>query len=160
VIFVTVGGQKPFDRLVRCVDEWAAQRPDVEVFAQIGDSREVPNHIQWEHFMTPVEFTQVAREAEVIVAHAGMGTILTSLEVGTPILVMPRKASLGEHRSDHQIATVKRLREVTGIPVADDEKVLHRSLDRLLELGVMEARGGSRSELVAVLREFIWKPVR
>ncbi len=37
MIFVTVGEQLPFDRLVRAVDEWAAASGK-EVFAQIGNS--------------------------------------------------------------------------------------------------------------------------
>ena len=46
--------------------------------------------------------------AAAIVAHAGMGTILTALETGKRLLVMPRRAALGEHRNDHQLATVSR----------------------------------------------------
>jgi UDP-N-acetylglucosamine transferase subunit ALG13 len=70
------------------------------------------------------------REATAIVAHAGIGTILTGLEMGKPLLVMPRKASLGEHRSDHQMATVSRF--ATGaIDVAADETELVERLDKL-----------------------------
>jgi len=36
VIFVTVGTQLPFDRLIRGVDLWAAEHPDIPVFGQTG----------------------------------------------------------------------------------------------------------------------------
>ena len=36
MIFVTVGAQLPFDRLVDTVDAWAGRKGDTEVLAQIA----------------------------------------------------------------------------------------------------------------------------
>ena len=44
MIFVTVGTQLPFDRLVRAVDAWAAEHPQVDVFGQIGPASFRPKH--------------------------------------------------------------------------------------------------------------------
>jgi hypothetical protein len=44
-----------------------------------------------------------------------MGTIISALGQGKPILVMPRRARLGEQRNDHQFATVQRLCTRPGI---------------------------------------------
>ena len=41
---------------------------------------------------------------QVVIAHDEMGSIITALEMGKPIVVMPRRAELGEHRNDHQVA--------------------------------------------------------
>jgi UDP-N-acetylglucosamine transferase subunit ALG13 len=76
-------------------------------------------------------------EADVIVAHAGMGSIITALELSIPIIVMPRKADLGEHRNDHQIATAKRFLEQGRIHVAFDEIELTEKLDQLDDLKVL-----------------------
>jgi UDP-N-acetylglucosamine transferase subunit ALG13 len=133
VIFVTVGTQLAFDRLVGAVDSWAgsaSSRP--EIFAQIGPSDLQPRNIDYARFVSPDECLRHMRSADAIVAHAGIGTILTALEMGKPLLVMPRKASLGEHRNDHQMATVSRF--ATGaIDVAPNEIELARRLDRLGE---------------------------
>ena len=134
VIFVTVGGQLPFDRLVHAVDRWAMRQESANVFAQIGASDHPPAHVQWENFISPDEFEQKARQAEVLVAHAGMGSILTAFELGKPIIVMPRRAHLGEHRNDHQWATVKNLGGHSGITVVNDEDALLRELDQLERL--------------------------
>jgi len=131
VIFVTVGGQLPFDRLVHTVDRWSMRQPSANVFAQIGASDRPPAHIQWDRFLSPDEFEAKAREAEVLVAHAGMGSILTAFELEKPIIVMPRRANLGEHRNDHQWATVKNLGSHDGITVATDEEALLHELDNL-----------------------------
>src|SRR4051794_31546743 len=89
VIFVTVGAQMPFDRLVQCVDRWAQSHDRHDVFAQIGSGSQRPGYIRWAEFLNPSEFRQHVAQANVVVAHAGMGSIITALELGKPILVMP-----------------------------------------------------------------------
>ena len=53
-----------------------------------------------------------------------MGSILTALQYRKPIIIMPRRAALGEHRNDHQLATAKWLGNKSGIFVAEDETAL------------------------------------
>jgi UDP-N-acetylglucosamine transferase subunit ALG13 len=156
VIFVTVGGQLPFDRLIRTVDQWAADEHRSDVFAQIGSSQSPPKYIQWQRFLSPTEFQTKARKADVIIAHAGMGSILTALDVGKPIIVMPRRAHLGEHRNDHQWATVNRLGADVGIIVAADEQALVSHLQRLEELRSPEKLHGQEyTRLLTFLRSAI-----
>lgn len=140
MILVTVGAQMPFDRLVRAVDAWAgsrlgertARRNDGDVFAQIGPTPLRPRHLQWAHFLTPAEFRAKVQLATLLVAHAGMGSILTALEIGRPILVMPRRGDLHETRNDHQVATAKRFAAQGRVSVAMDEHELVLQLNRLI----------------------------
>jgi UDP-N-acetylglucosamine transferase subunit ALG13 len=156
VIFVTVGGQLPFDRLIHTVDRWAAGQQRGDVFAQIGESASPPNHIEWQRFLSPRDFQSKAREARVLIAHAGMGSILTALEFRKPIVVMPRRAHLGEHRNDHQWATVKHLGKDVGVVVAADEGELLARLDRLSELrSTIEVRSEQYTHLLDFLRAAI-----
>ena len=112
MIFLTVGTQLPFDRLVAAVDAWARARGRADVFGQISDpgpSGYRPRHFDWAADLDPAEFEARFRAASHIVGHAGMGTIIGALGQAKPLLVMPRRAHLGEQRNDHQFATVKRL---------------------------------------------------
>ncbi len=129
VIFLTVGTQLPFDRLVRALDEWAGRAGRTDVVAQTGPTQYAPRHLRHQAFVAPSEFARLTSEAELVVSHAGMGTILSALGTGTPILVMPRLASLGEHRNDHQLATARRLQELGRIRVAMNETELAALLD-------------------------------
>jgi UDP-N-acetylglucosamine transferase subunit ALG13 len=156
MIFVTVGSADPFDRLIRAVDEWAGTRGRTDVFAQIGNSRYEPQHIESVQFLSPSEFRERVRTARLIVAHAGMGSIITALEAGKPIIVMPKWAKLGEHRNDHQVATAKRFGQKEGIIVADDEKDLAAKLDREQSLSSPGAVLNAASpELILAVRAFI-----
>ena len=85
MIFVAVGTQFAFDRLIRYVDEWATQHA-VAGIAQIAGGEYLPQHLQWERFMTTAIFNQHLQAAELIISHAGMGNIITALEAVNPSL--------------------------------------------------------------------------
>lgn len=159
MIFVTVGAQMPFDRLCMAVDAWASERGRQDVFAQIGPTSWTPRAMRYERFLEPAAFRRAVSEADAVVAHAGMGSIITALELGKPILVMPRRGELRETRNDHQVATADRFRAQGRIVVAMDEHELPARLD---ELGAMRAsdRIGSRAsdQLLAAIRRFIEHP--
>lgn len=128
MIFVTVGTQLPFDRLVRAMDDWARENPSVEIFGQTGPGSFKPASFSAREFISPVEFDDLISRAELIVAHAGMGSILTALQLCKPIIIFPRLASLGEHRNEHQLATAKRFLGRPGISVAFDIPELYQLL--------------------------------
>jgi len=154
LILVTVGGQLPFDRLIRCVDTWAGRNGGVELFAQVGAGEYAPQHMRFERFLAPARFRELATDAEAIVAHAGVGTILTALELQKPLLVFPRRAEHREHRNDHQLGTARYFGSRGHIQVAFTEAEL---LERLPHL--REQRPGARPsppspELIARLRAY------
>jgi UDP-N-acetylglucosamine transferase subunit ALG13 len=128
VIFLTVGTQLPFDRLSRAMDEWAFKNPSVEIFGQIGPGIYKPTHFPSKDFVSPVEFDELISRSELIVAHAGMGSILTALQFCKPIVIFPRRASLFEHRNDHQFATAKKFHGKPGVAVAFEIPDLYQLL--------------------------------
>ncbi|PSC02428.1 glucuronosyltransferase [Alsobacter soli] len=132
MIFVAVGTQMPFDRLIRAIDSWADSRGENDVFAQCGDTGYTAKRIRMQSFLSPQEFTRCVESADLIVSHAGMGTIITALEKGKPILVMPRRACLGEHRNEHQLGTARNFAPSNSIEVAFDEQELIAKMDRLV----------------------------
>ena len=72
MIFVTVGTDLPFNRLVRTVDAWASENMRTDVFAQIGRTDWVPPYLPHAAFLTPPEFHKQFSQASIIIAHAGM----------------------------------------------------------------------------------------
>ncbi len=134
MILVTAGTQLPFDRLIRAVDEWAARNGRTDVFAQIGPEGKEPQNIRWKRTIPPQEFRQLFEEADCIVAHAGIGTILAALELAKPIIVVPRQAALNEHRTNHQMATAQRFSEMGLVKVVYDETDLPGALESAADL--------------------------
>jgi UDP-N-acetylglucosamine transferase subunit ALG13 len=158
MIFVTVGTDKPFDRMMKIIDEWAGETGRTDVFAQIGEGGWQPRHVPFVEFLEPADFKLRFAESTLIVGHAGMGTILSALLHGKPILVMPKLASLGEHRNEHQTATAKRMMALGNVNVAFDGAELRAKLDQIDHLRgrdpiASHASGG----LVDGIREFIFQ---
>ncbi len=157
MIFVTVGAQLPFDRLIQTVDTWAEANQFTDIFAQTCQGDYKPRWLQTAAFLSPAEFQNKFQMAELVIGHAGMGTIISAMEYGKPLIVMPRHASLGEHRNDHQIDTAKRFASGKGIYVAYNEKELTEQLDVLIQdrNRKIPVAGTVSPELISVIRNFI-----
>lgn len=128
MILVTVGTQLAFDRLVGAIDLWSPSQPE-EVVAQVGPTSLTIAHIQAKQFMSAGEMDNLFARARVIVAHAGMGSILSAFKYRKPIIIVPRKASLGEHRNDHQLATARWMQNRFGVMVAWEPEEAIRFLE-------------------------------
>ena len=105
MIFVAVGTQKfPFNRLLKAVDDLITQgHLEEEVFAQVGHSDYVPQHYGYKAFLTKDEFASYIGCCDLLITHSGVATIITGLKLNKPVVVVPRRASHGEHVDDHQL---------------------------------------------------------
>jgi UDP-N-acetylglucosamine transferase subunit ALG13 len=161
MIFLTVGTILPFDRLAKALDDWAAaQKPRREIFAQVGDLKVDsyrPKSFKWTERVTPKEFQDKVVASELIVTHAGIGTIVTALTHSTPVLIMPRRAALHEIVNDHQLETVKYFADRPGVTVAMEAKEIGPKLDTLLSKSeVVTALGAeAQDSLIKVIQGFI-----
>ena len=145
----------PFDRLIQTVDSWAATQPDVRCFAQIGESEFVPRHMEWACLLDPATYRNRLADAELVVSHAGMGTIITAAEYSKPLILMPRRGNLRETRNDHQVATAKWLAQLPGVRVASDAEELLAALNQRASLPSPLIKRTDSPDLVEALRKFI-----
>lgn len=122
----------PFDRLVRAMDDWAAANPDVPVEIQIGRGKYEPRHARFVRLMPVDEYRQRVAQARLFVAHAGMGSIISAIEAGKPLLMLPRLQGQGEHNTDHQLATATSIGARPGLHVARDVDDLQARATALL----------------------------
>lgn len=132
MIFITVGTQFPFDRLVKAFDEVVSRNGfEEEIFAQIGNSSYRPQNFEAISSLEKKVFDKHICEASCIISHAGMGTITTALEHNKPLLVMPRLKKYGEVVNDHQVAIARKFEEFGHLLVAYNIEDLP---DRIREL--------------------------
>jgi UDP-N-acetylglucosamine transferase subunit ALG13 len=125
MIFLTVGTQFPFDRLVKAVDELVGEGLLFEeVFGQIGDARHKPRHFAFVRCLEKEAYDEHFREARAIISHAGVGTIAMAIELGKPLLVLPRRRDHGEVVNDHQAGLASRFDQLGHILAAEDESDL------------------------------------
>lgn len=154
MIFVTVGTQLPFPRLLDAMNDLAPDLPQ-PVIAQCGQREPRWTNIECHDTLTPDAFKTFTNTAALMVSHAGIGSILTAKSLGLPLIILPRRHEFGEHRNDHQLATARYVQSLQGVHVAwtADE------LGPLLAAGNLEPAtntpGPSYQTLVHRLRGFI-----
>jgi beta-1,4-N-acetylglucosaminyltransferase len=96
MIFVTVGTQF-FDELIDEVDRLVGQgiiREDV--LAQIGLNKRQPKHIQYVLFTE--ELAGYCRQANMIITHAGTGSLCECISLGKPFIAVANQTKAGNHQ--------------------------------------------------------------
>lgn len=162
MIFVAIGTQAPFNRLLRIVDQVVAQMEvDEEIVVQAFGLDFVPEHLTVFDYLSTEKFNDYLIKSRLIVSHAGMGNIISALQFSKPIIILPRLSSLKEHRNDHQFATAKRMDSLNYVNVAYNDSELRQLLVDFfngLTLKVAPPLGDSASEsLLSSIETFIYK---
>ena len=132
MIFLTVGTLFPFDRLVKAIDNAVAEGIITQqVFGQIGKTSFKPKHIEYVETLNKKSFDEKVSNADYLISHAGIGTIVIALEQGKPLLVMPRMKRFKEHVNDHQVTTAQRFEQLGHILAAYSVEELPEKLQQL-----------------------------
>ncbi len=158
MIFVTVGNHfQGFERLLRRVDEMAPRVP-YEIVVQKGYSKYVPKNMKYFDFVPAKTAMEYIRNSDLVVSHAGMGTIILCKEYGTPVLIFPRREKFGEHVNDHQleIAQVLEERGDKNTYVVYEENQLEQKIREVVgkrEMATVENKG--KENLIKTIKEFI-----
>lgn len=104
-LFVPLGTQKfPFGRLITALNELV----DKGVYAPeeiVMQSTMYPVDPKFKHVgLIPAdEFNGYMQEAEVVITHSGVNSIISCMQLGKPLVVVPRLHEYGEHVDNHQV---------------------------------------------------------
>lgn len=103
MLFATVGATLAFPRLI----DWMARAHGdgllpPEVIVQTGEvSAPIPG-LDCHQTLPFDRIGAILREADIVVCHGGTGSIITALQQGCHVIVIPREHDRGEHYDDHQ----------------------------------------------------------
>lgn len=150
LIFVTVGGMRAFERLIREMDRIAGEL-DEQVVMQIGSTDYEPKNCDYFKFMSVNEIEELYARARVVVCHAGIGSILTATQYNKPLILVPRMKRYGEHIDDHQLEIAREM-EGRGITVVYDISNLESAVENV-NIGPIEFKG--ETTLVDRLKDYL-----
>jgi UDP-N-acetylglucosamine transferase subunit ALG13 len=156
MIFVTIGSQEPFDRLIEAVDSLASSI-DTEIIAQVFRSNYKVKNIKTVEFISPIEYNEYIQWADMIIAHAGMGTILSVLQLQKPLIVVPRLAKYHETRNNHQVATAIQFEKMGYVKVAYEAAALKDQVLSCLNNKVLpeQISTSASPQLIGSIKTFI-----
>lgn len=131
MIFITVGTHNQgFERLVKKMDEIAG-KIDEEVVMQIGFTDYEPKNAKWFKFVDIDEIMDFYKNADVIISHAGAGTLLDALSFEKPVIAVPRLKKFGEHIDDQQLELAEALENKGQIMAVYQIDDLERFIDEI-----------------------------
>lgn len=149
MIFVALGTQAyPFDRLLRGLDG-----VEEELVIQGGSSTHRPAGATWFDFLDFPELVQYVRTARVVVAHAGVGTVMTALGEGKRPVVVPRLVRHREAVDDHQLPFARRMDRVGLVRLVEDPGELRTAVVETPE--PPEEQLAQQGSLAADLRAYL-----
>jgi UDP-N-acetylglucosamine transferase subunit ALG13 len=155
MIFLAVGTQFPFDRLVMALDECLdTGLIDEEIFGQVGETSYRPRNFRWSPFLEKKEFDRKIETATKIIGHAGIGIIKTALDNNKPMLVMPRLRMYREVVHDHQVEIAKKFEELGYLLAAYNVQELFEKI-RMLKNFVPQKRESQVDSVVQRISEFL-----
>lgn len=158
VVFVVTGTQAPFDRLLSIIDKWAVNHDTYSIIAQTANSEINFKNMKCLDYLDPDIFNEYFNNADVIIGHSGMGTIIKALENKKKLVVFPRLVKYNEHRNDHQYHTALVFEKLGLINVAYNEKDLLRFLNNIIDIPIKEQiNQNAEQQLLEKISDFINK---
>jgi len=144
VIFATVGTHGDgFPRMLAALEQLETD----ELVVQYGHGTPPANAMRAEAFLPFDQMAELFEAADVVITHAGVGSILLASRAGHVPVIVPRLANLGEHVDDHQVELSRALESRGGVLVCWDASDLSK-----LVAEVPERRGPGTAEAGAIAK--------
>ncbi len=159
MVFVTIGnGREAFGRLLdgvrRAVDLGVIDAE--ELLVQYGHTPPAgPPSARLVSFLPEPEFLRAISEANLVIAHAGAGTLIRVLQAGRVPVVMPRRRRYGEVVDDHQVDLATAFEAAGRVVVAAEPEDIPAAVRRARSLPCGIEPGGRPGALAVAVRDAI-----
>lgn len=132
LILILLGTQdKPFTRLLKAVDDLIEKKVIKEkVIAQVGHTKYETKNIEMFELIPLDKYEQIIKEADIVITHAGVGSILTAMGYDKKIIAAARLKEYGEHTNNHQLQILEELTKKGLIIRLDDFSKLEEALNK------------------------------
>ena len=134
MILVMLGTQNnSFHRLLEEIERLIKKGKIKEkVIVQAGYTKYQSSNMEIFNLIPQKQLEEYQKEANLIITHGGVGSIISSLKMGKKVIAVPRLHQYGEHVNDHQKQIVKTFDEegyIIGInEVSELEKAIEKNL--------------------------------
>ena len=133
MILVTLGTQdKSFERLVKAIDK-EIENGNIKdkVIVQAGYTKYKSDNMEIFDFVLPDKLDKLMKEADILITHGGVGSILGALKYDKPVIAAARLSKYKEHTNDHQVQIVDNFANDGYILKLDDGEELATIIDNI-----------------------------
>lgn len=133
MILVLLGTQNnSFTRLLDAIQDCVNKGTIKEkVVVQAGYTKYESKNMKIFSMVDKREFSKLLDEAHLIISHGGVGSIVTSLEKGKKVIVVPRLKKYNEHVNNHQIQIARKFKQEGYVKYVLNLKHLDKAISEI-----------------------------
>lgn len=156
MILVTLGTQdKPFDRLLKAIDK-QIKKGNIKdrVVVQTGFTKYESDNMEIFDLIPMKTFDKLVDEADLIITHGGVGSILGAIRKSKKVIAIPRLSKYKEHTNDHQKQIVEEFAKKEYILTCTDLNKLDQVLDEATSF-IPKKYKSNNYKMVNLIEKFI-----
>ena len=156
MILVTLGTQdKTFERLLLAVQKQIDDGIIKEkVVVQAGNTKFESKDMEIYDLLSMEKFDELIDKADILITHAGVGSIVTGLKKGKKVIAAARLKKYGEHENDHQVQILDELEKRKNIIALRDFNKLDEALEKAKSFKPKEFKSNTQN-MVKLIEEYI-----
>lgn len=146
---VILGTQdKTFERLLKAIEKQIKLgNLEGDVIVQAGSTKYESKYMKIFDYIPMEQFDEYIKEADLVIAHGGVGTILSSIRKNKKVIAVPRLSKYKEHENDHQLEIVSEFTKRGYIIPCYDLKKIDESIKKIKEFEPKKYRSNNRKML-------------
>lgn len=128
-----------------------------EVIVQAGFTKYKSDKMKIFNMIPKENLETLVKQADLVITHAGLGSIEMSLEQGKKVIAVPRLKRYGEHVNDHQKDIESEFDKDGFIIGIDDVKDLNNAIIKSKKFTPKKYEKREEGEIVNIIKTFIDK---
>ena len=158
MILVLLGTQNnSFYRLLEEIDKLISENIiNEEVIVQNGYTKYETQNMKLIDFVSKEELEKLLENADLIITHGGVGSIIMSIKKGKKVIAIPRLHKYSEHVNDHQKEIVELFNKkgyIIGINEVEELKSAFLKIEEFNPIPYKE----NNEKMLKIIEEFIEK---
>lgn len=151
--FLTVGNAtQSFGRLVHAVVALAPTLPQ-PVIIQHGATPITATNCDCRPYVSMTDFEMLVANAQLLILHAGAGSVIHAVRAGKLPIVMPRRPVFGEHVDDHQMEFAIELERAGKIVLVREPVELTAAIELVLSRPIQPKDPLSESDMTRIVSD-------
>lgn len=156
MILVLLGTQNnSFHRLLEEIDKLIEKKViNEKVIVQAGYTKYESKNMKIFGLIPQNELNKYQKEADLIITHGGVGSIISSLKIGKKVIAIPRLHEYGEHVNDHQKQIVESFDKKGYIIGINDVSQLENAIKKVANF-IPKKYEANNKKMLSIIEQFI-----
>lgn len=158
MILVMLGTQNnSFNRLLEEIDRLIEKNIiNEKVVVQAGYTKYESKNMEIFSLISQDELEKYQEEADLIITHGGVGSIIGSLKKGKKVIAVPRLHEYGEHVNDHQKQIIESFDKDGYIIGVNDVSKLEEAISKVKNFEPKKYEANNK-KMLSIIEDFIDK---